>query len=254
MHLILKKSKIIKKVLACLFLLIIGWNDANAEFLVALDIGHTPDNPGATSARGRKEYYFNKEIAIRVNEALNKRSNLASFIINLKGKNIALKKRTEIAKMRKADLFLSLHHDSVQPHYLHEWFYDKKRAFYSDNFEGYSIFISNKNINNEESQELAIIIGKHLLGIGLKPTLHHSEPIIGENRKLLNKEKGVYEFNDLVVLKTSPMPALLLECGIIVNRKEELLIMGKEFKSDVSQAIVKAIVKYAETHTNFDIK
>jgi N-acetylmuramoyl-L-alanine amidase len=40
------------------------------------------------------------------------------------------------------------------------------------------------------------------------------------------------------------MPAVLIECGVIVNRKEELLITSNKFKQDLSNAIVSAIVKY----------
>jgi len=36
-----------------------------------------------------------------------------------------------------------------------------------------------------------------------------------------NVTLGLYRFNDLEVLKTAPMPAALLETGIIVNRREE---------------------------------
>jgi N-acetylmuramoyl-L-alanine amidase len=240
---LLEKYRVFLKILAFFFTSFGVVMYANAEFLVAIDIGHTLSNPGATSARGKKEFYFNKKMAIIVDEEIKNTQGLSSFIINLEGASIALKDRTKIAETKKADMFLSLHHDSVQPHYLHEWTYKQKEVLYSDNFEGYSIFISSKNIKEEDSINIATSIGEKLLGIGLKPTLHHSEPIAGENRTLLDKEKGVYKFNDLVVLKTASMPAILLECGIIVNRKEELLVSGNEFKREVAQAIVKAIIQ-----------
>ena len=56
-------------------------------------------------------------------------------------------------------------------------------------------------------------MGSALIESGLKPALHHAEPIKGENRPLLDEHTGVYEYTDLVVLKAAEMPAILLECG-----------------------------------------
>ena len=83
-----------------------------------------------------------------------------------------------------------------------------------------------------------------LKNIGLKPTLHHSEPIKGENRILLDNGLGIYEFNKMTVLRTAEMPAILVECGIIINRKEELLVSSDEFKKKFARAIEQAIIEF----------
>ena len=62
------------------------------------------------------------------------------------------------------------------------------------------------------------------------PTLHHAEKIPGEGRKLMDKDLGLYEFDDLIVLKTAAMPAVLLECGVIVNRSEEASLQTPEIQ------------------------
>ena len=166
-----------------------------------------------------------------------------SFIIGLPKKS-NLKTRTEIANNNKANIFISIHHDSVQQRYIKYWKFKGKKNHFSNNFNGYSIFISNKNIKYKKSLSLATNIGQNLRKSNFKRTLHHSEKIKGENRKLLDREKGIYEFNNLIVLKSAKMPAILLECGVIVNQKEELLLSNQQYKGAFMEAVVTGINEY----------
>ena len=217
---------------------------ASDKFTVAIDVGHTKARHGATSSRGIGEYQFNREIAEVLFLKVINHKDLDGFVINPEGNKIGLKDRTKMATDKQADLFISLHHDSVQEKYLSKWIYQNKSHHYSDLFSGYSIFISKKNIYTDKSYKFASILGDKLVNTGFTPTLHHAEKIKGENRELLNKKLGVYEFTDLIVLKTAAIPSVLLECGIIVNRKEELLVSSQKFKDSVAENIIQAILKY----------
>jgi len=44
--------------------------------------------------------------------------------------------------MGGVDLFISIHHDDVQPVYYSKWDYNGKTYHFSDKFAGYSIFVS----------------------------------------------------------------------------------------------------------------
>ena len=98
---------------------------------------------------------------------------------------------------------------------------------------------------NIKSKRFAELLAEELLYVGLTPTFHHAEEIEGENRTLLDKLRGVYAFDDLVVLKSATMPAVLIECGVIVNRKEELLVSSNEFHREFSRAVTQAISQFA---------
>lgn len=220
---------------------------SNEKFLIAIDIGHTKENFGALSARGVTEYEFNRAIAKVLYEKILESKNLHAFIINSSGKNISLKRRTRLAKEKGADLFLSLHHDSVQERYIKTWKYKKKKHFYCDNFSGYSIFISMKNKDNlVKSYKFASLLGEQLRLGGFTPTLYHAENIKGENRRLLDPNKGIYAFDDLIVLKTADMPAVLLECGFIVNRQDELLLRSHSYQEKMAKYIFDAIENYSK--------
>jgi N-acetylmuramoyl-L-alanine amidase len=211
---------------------------------VALDVGHSIKQPGAYSARGVGEYYFNKTIAEALLQSLKKSGLVDAFIINPRGRSISLMERTREAANKRATLFLSIHHDSVQRRYVKEWVVGGKTHLYSDNFSGFSVFVSRKNRKFAQSLKFANLLGEAMLARGFSPTLHHAEKIPGEGRNLINKDLGLYEFDDLVVLKTAAMPAVLLECGVIINRSEEASLQKPEIQQRVVDAVTEAIVQF----------
>lgn len=212
---------------------------AMAGCLVAIDIGHTRSQSGAISARGVSEWSFNADLARRVQASL-QASHVAQVLINGAGDPIGLKDRPAAAERAGATLLVSLHHDSVQPHYLTAWTWDGKPRLSSERFSGFGLFVSGKNAGRAESATVAITMADRLLAEGLSPSLHHAEPISGEARPLLDAVRGIYQYDDLVVLKYAPMAAVLVEAGIIVNRQDELVIATDGFRDRIARAIAAA--------------
>jgi N-acetylmuramoyl-L-alanine amidase len=202
--------------------------------LIALDVGHSLARPGATSARGVPEFKFNRDLALVVAEEL-KSKGFGIRLIGETGDADSLTGRTDAA--RGAAFFLSVHHDSVQPQYLEEWTVNGRRQRHGDRFSGYSLFVSRTNPAWEKSLLCARTIGQALQERGFRPSLHHAEPIPGENRPLADEENGVYFFDDLVVLKTATMPAVLLEAGIIVNRRDELRLRERQTQERIAAGV-----------------
>ncbi|MBF0433719.1 MAG: N-acetylmuramoyl-L-alanine amidase [Fibrobacteria bacterium] len=216
------------------------------SYVVAIDIGHTMNHPGVIGARGVPEFLFNQNLAMMLKKELDKQGFTQSFIINPKGNDIALKDRTKIARDNNADIFLSIHHDSVQPKYLSKWVVQGDTTLYSDEFQGYSLFYSEKSAMPKRSLQLAQNLGAVFRENGFTPTLHHAEPIKGENRELVDKQKGIYRFDDLVVLKTSSMPAVLIESGVLINRDEELLLSNPVYQRMLVLSMVKAVSNFCK--------
>lgn len=214
------------------------------NFIVAIDVGHTLKRSGAVSSRGVKEYKFNKLIADKLLKEIIHKGYVNSFLVNDSGETSDLNRRTVIINDHKANLLISIHHDSVQPIYLKSWTYNQKNFFYCDKYEGFSIFYSTKNPYSKESKLFAKLLGDEMLREGFSPSLHHSENITGENRKLVNQRRGIYEYDDLIILRKSEMPAILFECGIIVNRIEENKLTSPIYQDIIINAIVRSILKY----------
>jgi N-acetylmuramoyl-L-alanine amidase len=213
-------------------------------FRLALDVGHTPELPGTLTARGKTEYEFNLKLASLIQAQLTARGYNNIQLIKMSGGLETLKERVEIANNFKAHLFLSIHHDSAQPKYFETWDVDGKAQEYSDKFSGYSLFVSKKNPDWRRALKFGTMLSDQLLKREMHFTLHHAEPIEGENRALLDPKRGIYRFDDLIVLKGFRGPAVLLEAAVVINRDEELVAASEQRHQAIADAVGDALDNY----------
>ena len=191
------------------------------------------------------EYVFNERLSRELFDSLQAAHQFRSLLINPGGGDIGLVKRAQVANQRNADLFIAIHHDSVKDSFLKEWSFGDRTEKYCDDFHGFSVFFSRKNVAAEESKAFAMQLGEALVKAGFTPTLHH---VTQEHRPIIDPAKGVYAFDDLLVLKNAKMPAVLLECGVIVNRNEEQDLNSPKYRARMIGAIESAISNFAATH------
>lgn len=207
---------------------------------VAVDVGHFLEEPGATSARGRPEFEFNRELAVEIESAA-RGSGLKTALIGYDGFMSQLTRRTAAAA--GADLFLAVHHDSVQPYLIRTWEYDSVERRFNDDHAGFSLFVSRKNPAVRKSLACASAIGEALRAAGFVPSLYHADPIPGENKPFADKRNGVHYYDNLIVLKTARSPAVLLEAGVIVNRDEELRMRSAETQRLMGGAVARGLAR-----------
>jgi N-acetylmuramoyl-L-alanine amidase len=217
-----------------------------ATFRVVIDVGHTVLEPGATSARGVSEYEFNFLLAKRIEQKLTEAGYSKTLLLVTGGPTIAgLIQRVAIANKSAANLFLSIHHDSVPDFFIEYWGYEGDQYRFSDRFQGHSIFISYENGSRNESTIFAKLLGKQLQSRGLKFTPHYTLAIMGgRRRELIDANVGVYRFDQLYVLRATQMPAVLLEAGSIINRDEELLMRTEERRSLIAVSVLDAVTAF----------
>jgi N-acetylmuramoyl-L-alanine amidase len=216
------------------------------HFRTIVDVGHTAAKGGALSARGVYEYEFNLRLAKQIEQKL-----LAAgfertvLLITAEAPRAGLFKRVARANAMTADLFLSIHHDAVPDGFLQKWQYEGHEHGYSDRFHGHSIFISNDNPNRGRSLVFAKLLGDQLKARGLIYTPHYTEKFMGHWRhELVDAEAGVYRYDQLVVLRSTQMPAVLLEAGSIVNRDEELELGTPERQALTTDAVADAVESF----------
>jgi len=218
-------------------------------FHAVVDVGHTVRAPGALSARGVYEYEFNLRLAKEVAQKLKDVGfDRTVLMITAEGPRLGLFRRTEKANALGADLFLSIHHDSVPDGLMQKWQYEGQDHGFNDRFPGHSLFVSFDNPQRGRSIEFAMLLGTQLKAHGLKYTPHYTERFMGHYRHdLVDAETGVYRYDQLVVLRSTRMPAVLLEAGSIVNRDEELALETPERRSLITESVANAVESYCES-------
>jgi N-acetylmuramoyl-L-alanine amidase len=223
---------------------------------IALDVGHTPDDPtdGTLSARGVPEFDFNLRLANDIkNELVGAGFASTAVMVTHLSRPAGLYERVKRANDWQADLFLSVHHDSVNDEYLSTWTYQGKQLGFNDDYKGYSLFVSRKNARYAESLAFATTLADRLITNGLDFTTHHApdnpagQRESGSTFTFLDPTRGIYRFDDFLVLRRSAMPAVIFEAGVIVNRDEELALAAPGRRGKIATAVAEAVDLFCET-------
>jgi N-acetylmuramoyl-L-alanine amidase len=220
-----------------------------ANFRIVLDVGHTVEAGGARSARGVAEYEFNLQLAREIDKDLHEAGFVRTRLLIMTGiGRPQLLRRSAQSNEYGAKLFVSIHHDSVQNSYLARWEHDGRTDLFSDRFGGFSLFVSSGNARFDDSLAFARLLADTLLARRLRFTTHHAENIAGERRPLIDPQRGIYRYDELLVLKTTKAPAVLLESGVIVNRAEELALASPARQRTIAAAVVAATATFCALH------
>ncbi len=224
----------------------------NDKFIVVIDAGHGGKDPGGV-ANGYRE----KDVALNVSLLLGKLlSNTEIKVVYTRKTDvfIGLWKRGKIANNAKADLFVSIHCNTVNNSkpYGTETFVlglhankqnleiaKKENAVilleddYKERYEGF-------DPNSEES-----VLGLTLLQ---EENLDKSFSLAAEiqqnfSQNLKRKNRGVKQAG-FVVLHQTYMPSVLIELGFLSNKNEGKFLDSKMGQQQMAKEIAKAITKY----------
>ncbi|PWT92067.1 MAG: N-acetylmuramoyl-L-alanine amidase [Proteobacteria bacterium] len=220
-----------------------------AKFRILLDVGHTAEALGADSARNDPEFAFNLRLARLIAARLKSEGFATTRLLVTEGKaRPSLFKRVNAANNWRADLFLSIHHDAVPDNLLEEWEFEGAKSHFSDRFSGHSLFVSRQNPRFGISLAFARLLGRELKAQGLTYAHQYTLPLMGRYRhELLDKDVGVYRYDQLVVLSRTRSAAVLLEAGSIINRDEEMAMNSPERQEMIAGAVSAAMKEFCET-------
>lgn len=218
--------------------------------VIVLDAGHGGADPGAT-LNGYYEKNITLAVAKVMRKALVESGRYKVVMTRDKDKYIKLKDRKDIARKVKADLFISIHADSINRknvrgasiYTLSETASDKEtaRLAESENNAGY---VAGVDLGHE-SQEVADI----LLDLAMREKMNESnmyakmieKSLRGDRVRLLN---NAHRSAGFAVLKAPDVPSILLEVGFLSNKSEAKLMTTYAFQSKIAQSVLKGTNAY----------
>lgn len=172
--------------------------------LIVIDAGHGGKDPGAVFS-DIEEKSLNLDIAKRLGKLLEK-AGYEVIMTRDTDEFIELATRAEIANENKADLFISIHNNSMP-----------------SGFAGVMTLYNSRDINDDfSSKDLA-------------------EAILKQVETLDYGSIGARERNDLVVLKKTTMPAVIVEVACMSDSTDLKLLTKVSFRKKVAQAICDAV-------------
>lgn len=214
--------------------------------LIVLDPGHSPTDGGAISVQGIKEVIYNDRFVAELAPAL-RTAGWRVWVTRQPDQVLGLVDRPKIADDLKADFFLSVHHDSIQLRCLKPVLVGGRTVYQTRQpTGGYSLYVSRKNPDFSQSYDLAKAVGGQLHALGRAPMLVHAGKACGENRPLLDSRLGIYQYDNLAVLRHSKIPAVLLEIGVITDVQDEAYVNEADHRQQMIGSIVRGLRQYSE--------
>lgn len=220
--------------------------------VIVIDPGHGGIDPGTIGRTG----IYEKDIVLAVAKEIRRRLAATGryhvVLTREKDVYIPLERRVEIARESHADLFISVHADSI-----------KRR-----DVRGAAVYTLSEKASDQEAAELAarenksdliagVDLGGHsddvaniLIDLAQRDTQNRSaafaQSLVPELGAQLKLRRRPHRFAGFRVLKAPDIPSVLVEIGYLSNAQEEKLLRSKNGRARIADAISKAIDGYVK--------
>jgi N-acetylmuramoyl-L-alanine amidase len=228
----------------------------NKKPVIVIDAGHGGKDPGTIGVYARsKEKNITLSYAKELAKQLAKENKYKVYLTRDSDIFIPLDKRVAKSRRKKADLFISLHANSIS----------------DNNVSGFSIYTLSENSSDKQAELLAqkenqadIINGidfsgasreitKTLIDLSQRESKNNSARLAKFIiRKIKSTDieilQNTHRFAGFMVLTAPDMAAVLIELGYLSNKHEEKLLNSLSYRRLVSKSLTSAINKYFENY------
>ncbi|WP_218583757.1 N-acetylmuramoyl-L-alanine amidase [Pseudomonas akapageensis] len=224
------------------------------DIVIAIDAGHGGEDPGASGSRGQHEKDVVLAIAKELQRQINTEKGFRAELTRTGDYFIPLRKRTEIARKKGADLFISIHADAAP----------STAAF------GASVFaLSDRGATSEtarwlaDSENRSDLIGgagnvslddkdKMLAGVlldlsmtaSLTSSLNVGQKVLSNIGRVTPLHKRRVEQAGFMVLKSPDIPSILVETGFISNSDEASKLAATSHQQALARSIHSGVRQF----------
>lgn len=230
---------------------------ATKPFVVAIDAGHGGNDSGAQGINGTYEKDVVFSIARKLEALVNAQKGMKAVMIRQGDYYVGLRKRMDIARAAKADVFISIHADSIKDtavrgasvYALSTSGASSESAYWRAHSENAADLVEGEQLNDEENGLTNVLLD-------LSQSATQEASVLLANKVLHNFETvSELHFESVqkagfAVLKSPDIPSILVETAFISNPAEELKLVNSGHQLKVATAILKGVHSYMKQPKN----
>uniref|UniRef100_A0A2A4YVR1 N-acetylmuramoyl-L-alanine amidase n=1 Tax=OCS116 cluster bacterium TaxID=2030921 RepID=A0A2A4YVR1_9PROT len=227
--------------------------------IIVLDAGHGGIDSGATSRGGTREKHVVLAFAKRLQKKLNDTGKFTVYLTRKGDYFIKLRDRVKISRKYKADLFISLHADSVASrassargasiYTLSDKSSDKEAAALARK-ENRSDILAGVQFKNESKVVASILIDLAQRDSKTK-SVNFANLAVKQMRGNVIVRKRPVKFAGFRVLKAPDVPSVLIELGYLSNRNDERNLKSNAWQNKMASSIQRSVLQYFKNRALF---
>jgi N-acetylmuramoyl-L-alanine amidase len=223
---------------------------------IAIDAGHGGHDPGAIGRNGLQEKKITLDIAKRL--AILIKDRLGCDIVMTRDKDvfIPLEERPAVARMKGADLFVSIH-VNASPRRKTRGIETYVQSLTASDREAMATAARENAMSTKKLSELKTELDRIFADLTrddkIEESLHLADAVHGSlvsSLKPVNSHAADLKSNVkrafFYVLINTEMPSILAEVGFISNTDEEKLLRKEAYRQNIAEALFEGVKKYVD--------
>ena len=221
------------------------------EIVVAIDAGHGGVDPGSIGKRGAYEKNVTLAIARRLKERIDREPGMRAVLTRDRDQFVELRERIVRARKQQADMFISVHADSVRDRAVAgssvyvlsargasdesaRWLADRENA--ADLIGGVTL--------DDKDSVLASVLLDLSQGASMSASIAAAEEVMDELDGIGNITRRGVKHAGFIVLKSPDIPSILVETAFISNPAEEARLLDPRHQQRLAEAIHLGVRSY----------
>jgi N-acetylmuramoyl-L-alanine amidase len=229
--------------------------DSGRDVVVAVDAGHGGQDPGAIGHGGTREKDITLAIARRLAERINGEPGMRAILTRDRDEFLVLRDRIGRARIAKADMFISIHADSIanrevsgaSVYVLSEHGATSEAARWLADRENAADLMGGVKLDDKDKQ-LASVLLDLSQSANISASMTAAQRVLGSLDGVGQVRKSQVQQAGFVVLKSPDIPSMLVETAYISNPQEELNLRNTRRQAALAEAIFDGLHTYFENY------